>query len=250
MSYEPPNRPTVQVVVPIYKPELSPVEEFALDHSLSVLSSHAHSFIAPLGLDVSYYVGRYGGAFRFYSPDFFASTRGYSRLLVSVDFYHGFFPADYVLILQPDVYVFRDELHGWLARGFDYIGAPWPDGVELNVQVGRFEPIGGKIFKAYVGNGGFSLRRRESVIALLEEHAEVARWFEITGSNEDLFFAIMGGLSESFLIPNQMVAAAFALEVRPEHYLSLNGEKLPMAVHAFEKHSPELWRRFMPKWPD
>jgi hypothetical protein len=240
----------VEIVVPIYKEFLNAREEFSLDHSLKTLANYRRVFIAPMGLNVAYYATRYGGCFRFYHPDFFSSPQGYSRLLVSAEFYEGFAGVEFLLILQPDVFVFRDDLPRWLAHPFDYVGAPWPDGFELRVQAGKFAIAGGKTIKAYVGNGGFSLRRRAKCIALIREHTEIARWFVLTGSNEDLFFSIMGSLSSDFILPNQMTASEFALELDPEKYFELNGHTLPMGVHAWEKYSPDFWRTHMPPWPE
>ena len=237
------------IIIPIYKPTPSPSEIFALDQSLGVLKNHLHIFIAPHGLNVEFYARRYNAHFIYFNELYFSSVLNYSRLLVSTLFYETFSNADYLLIVQPDVYVFRDDLPDWLERGIDYVGAPWPSGIELNVQAGKFAKIGGKTTKAFVGNGGFSLRRREACINLIKEHSEIAEWFVTTGSNEDLFFSLIGSLSENFLIPNQIMASRFALELNPEHYIDINGGKLPMGVHAFEKHNPEFWLNHMPSWP-
>jgi hypothetical protein len=240
----------VVIIVPIYKKAISSREAFALDHSLRILAAYPCIFIAPMGLEVSYYAARYNGSFRFYSPDHFSSAQGYSRLLVSAEFYQGFPGFEFLLILQPDVFVFRDDLPRWLAYPFDYVGAPWPDGFELRVQAGKFVLSGGKTIKAYVGNGGFSLRRREKCIALIREHPEIASWFVLSGSNEDLFFSIMGSLSSDFILPNQMMASEFSVELKPEDYYKLNGHILPMGVHAWEKYNPDFWRAHMPTWPE
>lgn len=239
------------MVVPIYKESPGAREVFALDRSLDVLSDYPCTFIAPIGLNVSYYAGRYNKCFRFYDKNFFSSVQGYSRLLVSVDFYDSFKDAEFLLILQTDVFVFRDDLACWLARPFDYVGAPWPNGFDLRVQAGKFAAIaGGKVIKAYVGNGGFSLRRREKCISLIREYPDIANWFVHTGSNEDLFFSIMGSLSSDFVLPNQVMAAQFSVELEPEHYFELNGRVLPMGVHAWEKYNPDFWRSHMPPWPE
>jgi hypothetical protein len=241
----------VRIVVPIYKEILDMHEFFSLDHSLGILSPYSCTFIAPIGLNVSYYADRYNATFRFYKPEFFFSVQGYNRLLASEAFYASFKDVEFLLILQPDVFVFRDDLPRWLDRPFDYVGAPWPNGYELRVQAGKFAAIpDGKVIKTYVGNGGFSLRRREKCIALIREYPEIANWFVHSGSNEDLFFSIMGSLSFDFVTPNQMMASQFSVELDPEHYFELNGHVLPMGVHAWEKHNPDFWRAHMPPWPE
>jgi hypothetical protein len=239
----------VDIVIPIYKPELSPQEQFNLDQSLKTLKAYKQTFIAPYGLDVSYYARRYVANFQFFEQTFFSSVLDYSRLLVNQFFYETFSDTEFILIIQSDVYVFHDDLPYWLNRGIDYVGAPWPNGIELNVQVGKFARTGGKATKVFVGNGGFSLRRRQACIDLIKEHQEIADWFVKTGSNEDLFFSLIGSLSDDFLIPNQIMASRFALELNPEHYMAINSGKLPMAVHAYEKHNPDFWRSYIPACP-
>ena len=60
-----------------------------------------------------------------FDPAYFTSIQGYNRLLLSTEFYQRFLGSAYLLICQLDVFVFRDELAGWVARGYDYVGAPW-----------------------------------------------------------------------------------------------------------------------------
>lgn len=241
----------VIIIVPIYKEILGMREFFSLDHSLKALSSYSLTFIAPIGLNVSNYADRYNGTFRFYKPEFFSSVQGYNRLLASEAFYVSFKDVEFLVILQPDVFVFRDDLPRWLDSPFDYVGAPWPNGYDLRIQAGKFAAIpDGKVIKTYVGNGGFSLRRREKCISLIREYPDIANWFVHSGSNEDLFFSIMGSLSSDFVIPNQMMASQFSVELEPEHYFVLNDHTLPMGVHAWEKYNPDFWRAHMPPWPE
>lgn len=240
----------LRILIPVYQAQPDPLAIFSLDRTLTVLGQRGCTFIAPRGLDVSFYAERYRAQFVFFDSAYFRSVLDYSRLLVSDFFYETFQPAEYLLIAQTDIYVFHDALDAWMNRGIDYVGAPWPMGIELNIQVGKFAAVGGKVTRAFVGNGGFSLRRRQACLDLLREHREIADWFLRTGSNEDLFFSLIGSVSENFLVPNQMMAARFALELNPEHYMALNGGQLPMAVHAFEKHNPAFWQNHMPAWPE
>jgi len=171
-------------------------------------------------------------------------------MLVREQFYTDTCRAEFVLIVQPDVYVFRDDLDRWLHSPFDYVGAPWPDGIEININAGKFAAVGGKRLRVHVGNGGFSLRRTSKCAALIREHGEIAEWFTKSGSNEDLFFAFMGMLSEDFILPNQMTAARFSWELKPEHYHELLGSKLPMGIHEYQKQRADLWGRFVERWVD
>ena len=202
------------VLVPVYKPELDPFERYSLDRSLAVLRGRPVFFIGAEGADLAYYSCAYPAVpLLRYSPECFASIPGYNRLLMSTGFYSRFLDYEFLLILQTDAVLLRDDLDFWCAQPFDYVGAPWPDGVELFVNAGRFEGDCGRRVRAMVGNGGLSLRRVRKCISLLDEFADIVGIFDRTGSSEDLFFSIMGTLSQDFIIPNEITASRFSLEL-------------------------------------
>lgn len=240
----------VIVLIPIYKPELDPLEQYSLDVSLAALSGRMFRFVGPRSLDLAYYEARYPGlGFVGYEEAYFSSIQGYNRLLLSVDFYSQFAASEFMLILQTDAIVLRDELDYWCAQPFDYIGAPWPDGVELLVNLGRFEGDKGRRVRAMVGNGGLSLRRIRKCISLLHEFPEAVDYFTRSGSSEDLFFSFMGQLSQDFVMPNEMTASLFALELKPSLYYAMNGNRLPMGGHAWPKYEPDFWAQHLASPP-
>lgn len=240
----------VVVVVPIYQPVLNALEVYSLDMAMATLKHRDLVFIGPEGLDLSYYRARYGDIrYLAYPPVCFASIPGYNRLLMSQAFYEGFADYEFCLICQTDAIALRDELDFWCAQPFDYVGAPWPDGYELMVNAGRFEGSNGKRVHATVGNGGFSLRRNRKAIALLDEFAVIVGVFLHTGSSEDLFFSVMGTLSNDFVLPNEITASRFSMELRPSLYHAVNGGVLPMGAHAWWKSEPEFWRGRLPGAP-
>jgi hypothetical protein len=238
------SRYSVEIVVPIYKTELNAEEIFSVDRTFHVLAGYSITFFGPAGLDISFYTGRYPAAkFKFFDQNYFVSVAGYSRLLVQEEFYSAFEDKEFLLIVQPDVYVFRDDLPEWLKSPFDYVAAPWPNGLSLNIKIGKFL-IGneGRAYTTYVGNGGFSLRRINKCKKLIREHKDVADWFMQSGSAEDLFFSFMGALSVDFFIPNQITASLFSMEIAPEYFCHLNGGKLPMGAHAYTQYSQSFWQ--------
>jgi protein O-GlcNAc transferase len=246
----PKNAQPVVVVVPIYKPVLDAMEQFSLDHSLAQLAGRRKVFVGPQGMDLTHYRERYADVeFAGFDAAFFASIRGYNRLLMSPAFYQRFAEHEFMLIVQTDAIVLRDELDHWCAQPFDYVGAPWPDGVELLVNLDQFEGDKGRRVKAMVGNGGLSLRRIERCIGLLAEFPQAVQVFDKTGSSEDLFFSILGTLSSRFVLPNEIVASRFALELKPSYYHAVNGRHAPMGGHAWTKYEPEFWRQFLPAAP-
>ena len=233
----------IVVLVPVYKEDLDPLERFSLDYSLAALAGRDVRFIAPQRLDRSYYAEHYAGIpFQLFDSPYLESIPEYNRLLLSKEFYQRFSDHEFMLILQTDAIVLRDELDFWCGQPFDYVGASWPDGYELFVHVGLFEGDYGKRVKVGVGNGGLSLRRVRQCIALLEEFEVAVNVFDRSGSSEDLFFSVMGSLSGNFVVPNEITASRFSLELTPSYYFHVNGGCPPMGGHAWWKYEPTFWQ--------
>lgn len=242
--------PSAIVLVPVYRATLPAIEQYSLDVSLAALDGRPAAFLAPEGMDCSYFAQRYPHVrCETFDPSYFASIPGYNRLLLDPAFYQRFAAHSHLLILQTDAVVLRDELDAWCASPFDYLGAPWPDGNELLVNLGRFAGSYGKKLKVHVGNGGLSLRRIDKCIALLREFEEATSVFHQTGSSEDLFFAFMGALSHDFVLPNEITASRFALELKPSYYFEVNGHHAPMGGHAWWKYEPAFWKALLPPSP-
>jgi hypothetical protein len=233
----------LEIAIPIYKKSFDQEEQLLVDRMFKVFNERYISFFGPASLEKSYYLDRYPSAKQMtFESDYFLSVQGYSRLLLSKKFYESFGEKEFLLISQPDVYVFRDELDTWLSKPYDYVGAPWPNGFSVTLNMGRFKnATNGTLVNAFVGNGGFSLRRINKCVQLLEKDSEVAEWFSKTGSSEDLFFSFVGQMTSNFVLPNPIEASLFAMEARPEIFYDLNGNCIPMAAHAFRKFSPDFW---------
>ncbi len=232
------------VVVPIYRAELEPLEHFSLDYSLRQLRAERDVyFIAPEHLDVSHYARHFPRAqvVRFDNA-YFASIKGYNRLLLSPTVYERFGASHaFTLILQTDAILLRDDLDHWCSQPWDYVGAPWPDGLEVMLNLDQFAGDLGKRVKVHVGNGGLSLRRNAACIELLREFPQALATFLHTGSSEDIFFALLGAQSRSFKVPNERVASQFALELQPERYLAINQGQAPMGGHAWWRYNQPFW---------
>jgi len=238
------RKPIVAILIPIYKDALDSSEQFAIDYLVKNAPGREKFFIAPRSLNQNYYRQRYSAIeFRLFEDSYFISIKCYNHLLLNVDFYMNFSSFDYILIHQPDALMFHDDLDYWMERGFDYVGAPWPNGVEVKMLLGKFAVRDGLNLKAYVGNGGFSLRSIKGSIAVLQEFEDIrAHWIKSL-SSEDLFFAYMGMVSDKFTIPNQVIASRFSLEADPEKYYEINGLKIPTGSHAGWKVFREFWEK-------
>lgn len=234
------------IVIPIYKREFGALEQFSVDYSLSLIKGRHCVFVAPAGLDCGYYRDRYPQVgYEFFPAEYFTSIESYNRLLLNPDFYRRFIAHEFMLILQPDAILLRDDLDFWTAQPFDYIGAPWPDGVELTVRRDRFRENVRRV-RALVGNGGLSLRRIGPCLALIDEFPETNAIFRQVGTNEDSFFSLLGQLSTNFIVPNEITASHFAMELKPEYYYAVNGNRYPMGVHAWGVVAPKFWAPCIP----
>lgn len=236
------------VLIPIYQPQLHALEHYSVRLSLTALAGRHILFIGPQGLDIAYYRAHFPGiAFKPYPSEYFGSIQGYNRLLLNPAFYEEYAAHTFMLILQTDAVILHDALDHWCAQPYDYVGAPWPDGVDLFVNLGRFEGDRGRRVRATVGNGGLSLRRIGKHAALLREFPEAADYFDRSGSSEDLFFSLMGALSADFVVPNEITASRFSLELKPSYYFAVNGGQVPMGGHAWWKYEIDFWRALLPE---
>ncbi len=239
--------PSLIIVIPIYKNQFDVQEQRLVDRMFYVFAKRELTFVGPENLDTNYYKQRYPTAKLItFQSTYFESVRGYNRLLLNKGFYDTFDDREFMLISQPDVYVFRDDLDIWLQKPYDYVGAPWPSGYSVKINMGRFyNETGGTVLTAFVGNGGFSLRRIKQCVRLIEHDKEVLSWFSASGSNEDLFFSFIGAVTPAFVMPNVIEASLFGMELEPEFLYRLDGGKLPMGVHAPGKHSPKFWEQYI-----
>jgi hypothetical protein len=237
------------VVIPVYQVELSPTELTTLKYSISQLVETNIALLYPAGLDVSWYTThlqlKTGIAF---PEEFFKSNRHYSRLLLAEAFYESFPGYEYVLILQQDGIIFRNELIHWVNQGYDYIGAPWPGGLEFTNLLHASGFMVDSPYKTYIGNGGVSLRRIEGCISLLRRFKAEAQFWAQLGNPEDMFFSAYGQLLEGFRFPNLATAARFAHELAPRSTSQFIRGELPFACHAWERYDREFWVTHR-EWP-
>jgi hypothetical protein len=237
------------ILVPVYQAELSPLERYSLDYTLASLQNRDIFFIAPESLQTAYYQEQYPQIqLNFFSDHFFASVAGYSKLLLDVAFYERYAAYEFVLIVQTDAVILKDDLEYWENKTFDYIGAPWPQGMNQLINVDRFGGDLAKKVRAHVGNGGLSLRRVNKCIQLLKEFPQAVELYRHLECNEDGFFSILGQLSHDFVLPNEMTAGLFSLELKPEYYQAANRQD-PMGIHGWWKYNPEFCLQRMKPTP-
>lgn len=261
----------VAVVIPIYLAKPKKEEKASLMQAEKLLGRYPIIIVCPESLDVSEY--------RFLTDKFerfddknFKGVKAYSALCMDVNFYHRFEQYEYILIYQPDGWVFKDELEYWCEQGYDYIGAPWFEKFE-----GADE--NSKMLQE-VGNGGMSLRNVQQHIKLFENPFVIHSFKDIeaenkkkklisniinyplnylrykmqkyvparflTKLNEDFYIAKYAKkIVEDFKFPPPEVAMHFAFENQSKRLYEMCEDRLPFLCHAFKKYDYEFWKRFI-----
>ena len=153
------------IIVPVYKAfkELREEELLSLIQLYKVLGKHTIYLIGPAELNFGSYLNHSQKncvtiITKTFDSIYFSSIEGYNRLLVSEFFYAAFSQYKFILIYQPDAWVFRDELDEWCKKEYDYVGAPWS-----GIHIYDNDLLEG------VGNGGFSLRKISGVFSMLRK---------------------------------------------------------------------------------
>lgn len=216
------------VVVPMYRRSLSSDEEISCRHLLHYLDTYDRYLVSPQGLDIALN----GFDMKRFSDDFFHSTATYSALLLSPEFYQAFAKYEYILIYQPDCLVFSDQLQEWCSKDLDYVGAPW-----FNADGADF------VSDAAVGNGGFSLRRVESFLRVIDSPGFAAELDKYT----DAFWAAKPW-------PVQLVRMPYRLRRRLGLFLPTKRDMLSKTgqVPAGERLNEDCFWSFKAEkyWPD
>jgi hypothetical protein len=155
-----PNPPEwlVAVVIPVVRFPLSAEEEISMRHLRKYLGGFDRYIIGPQRLPKEFLDFK----LKRFPERYFTGVYEYNRLLLTEKFYRAFAAYEYILIYQLDCLVFAGNLEEWCRKGWDYVGAPWFKNL-ANPHEG---------FSA-VGNGGLSLRRVRSAVAVFRSKLPV-----------------------------------------------------------------------------
>ncbi|MDO5105028.1 DUF5672 family protein [Capnocytophaga sp.] len=259
----------VDVVIPIYKKNPEADDIIALRQGFRVFKNYPITFVHPTSLDITPYK-QFGKAdFLAFDDIFFKDIYGYNQLMLSVDFYKSF-SKKYILIYQTDAYVFKDELQYWCGRDYDYIGAPWLGSKEsipleksiwdtvaylskklINYKKNNKAQKNKSLLYNEVGNGGFSLRKREKFIEVLEKLAEQLKIYTKPENfspfyAEDVFFSIEPERNDiTFSKPDYKEACKFAIENKVEKAFLYNKNELPFGCHRWNKENRAFWKDYI-----
>lgn len=225
------------IIIPIYHEIPTENERLSIERTFSVLSNYNIFFTHPANMNtVNYQVYQHAHFIAFPSP-YFKSNKSYSKLILSEAFYQPFLEYKYMLIAQTDTYILNTsyQLQDFIDKGYDYWGAPWPNGP-------FYKPYNIKdLIKliyiphpeiCHVGNGGFSLRNVSSSYHFVCEKKIFLKF--LWHFNEDLFFSMLAYKKYAYTTAPVKEAATFALESNMSE--SIASGHIPYAVHAWEKH--------------
>ena len=231
----------VVVAVPVYRQRPSAAEALSLKRSFSVLRDYEIALCCPDGLDVSEYDGLAGFELRKerFAAHFFDGIEGYNRLMVDPGFYMRFAAFEYLLVCQPDAWIFRDELRQWCAKGYEYIGAPLFTGCSTHETGGRLEAT---------CNGGLSLRKVDRFLEITRSGEPRRIMVQTGGYNEDYVFSVsLRSTPYELKSPLPIEAAQFSFERSPKYLFELTGYRLPFGCHAWAKYDfYGFWSRYIP----
>lgn len=274
------------IVIPIYKQNLTENEKKSFSQCAEILNKYPIIFVCPINLDTTLYENfcesmNVHYEFKKFNNKFFKGLREYSKLLLDINFYKKFSEYEYILIYQLDAWVFADNLEYWCNKGYDYIGAPWFEGLHLANENSKLLEV--------AGNGGFSLRKVDSIINVLKiwpiipKIKYIMTWDQVFNkykkrqliSNilnlpkylcimfgyknlafyhfknynhlyEDIFFTnVIPKLYPDFKLAPPEVAMYFSFEVLPEKLYKMTNHTLPFGCHSYEKYNYEFWKQFI-----
>jgi len=263
---------SVAVFVPMSNRKyLTPEEEISLRHLVHFLGKYDKYLVVPKSLDINYP----GFELKRFSDKFFGSHEANTRLMFSRRLYNAFREYKYILEYQLDCLVFSDQLMEWCTLGLDYIGAPWlpcPDSPWVKIP--------------RVGNGGFSLRKVESFLRVLDSKEywqDPAEYWErfcsskstpiqylniprkylarirlLNGvrqhlrknypTNEDKFWSTEASkYYPGFKIAPVETALRFSFEVAPRLCFELNHQEIPFGCHAWHRYDRDFWEPYLLK---
>jgi hypothetical protein len=265
------NRKLVAVGVPLStRSHLTESERISLQHLNHYLARYDRFFIACRGVETPE-----GTSLRRidFDPRFFGSVKAHMRLLTSPDLYEAFSDYHYLLIYHLDALVFSDQLEEWCRKGFDYIAPPW-------IPHEKAPYRGDAGFEGKVGNGGFSLRRIDGFLGLLNSKRfwidPVKKWslalrspvsyfrklyklavaaslflpfrnnirkeLAVYSYPEDAFWANRARhYRSSFRVATVSEALPFAFECVPRYCFEKNRNRLPFGCHAWERYDRAFW---------
>ena len=152
------------IIIPIYREFITPQEDFNLSNTINLLKDRYDiCILCPNKMKTDWLNEKFKMKLMVFkvSSFNFTSKESYSRMLERPQFYEPFFPWKYMLIVQPDVWLFNNptkSLEYFIDKNPIYVGAPWTK--DYASKIGINDPAS--------GNGGLSLRDTKRLSNILK----------------------------------------------------------------------------------
>ena len=219
----------VCIVVPIYKKRFNKDEEYSISNLFKVLGKYDIYAFCPKSLDLSYYKEKFNfKKFHKFNDWYFeVFPKGYNRLMTNPHFYERFANYEFILIHQPDCWVFKDMLEYWCDKNYDLIGSM--------LYVTNVNYLVNKKYKGYNFNGGFSLRKIKFFIKMCKKFKNDKQVMDI---NEDIIYRslVNRNMMKCHLPESIDEVLSFSWDDNPHLSYYLCRHKLPFGVHKYKSN--------------
>lgn len=233
------------IVIPVYKDTLTYDEQESLKQCVKTFGDKYDIILADAtsvnNTDEYYNIANH--QFKEITLDFYDGTYdSYNAICSDPRFYEAFLNYKYMLLYQLDTWVFDDRLDYFIKMGYDYYGSPWPSCHSVTDDLGW-----GVELYDIPGNGGFSLRNTRRMFDIITEYPN-------TRYIEDYYFAYIINRfhPDTIHICPLDVSVQFSFEANPERYFEMNGHKLPMGCHQYNRVDndfhfvgKEFWKKYI-----
>ena len=205
---------TCCIIIPTYKTydRLSMIEKKYLENNIKVLNDYPIIILCPDNLNTNSYNNLEINSFLKFDASFFKNVNCYNDLMLSTAFYEQLKEYDYMLLVQLDAYVFKNDLEYFLGLGYDYIG-----------NLHKIPHVKDKMIN---GNGGFSLRKIDSFInaskTIKKDLNGIKDW-------EDIMYSYW--YKDKMNIAPDEISLKFGWQQNPNKCYEMNGNKLPFGCH-------------------
>ena len=210
------------IVIPTYKKYegLNNFEKKTLENTIKIMHEYPIIIIYPEGLEIKGYENIDINKFIPFDKKYFRSVRGYNDLMLSPFLYETFKEYEYMLLVQLDAYIFKNDLEYFIELGYDYIGSLHAINQGTNIH---HPGVGDNLV---CGNGGFSLRKVNSFI---EASKNIMKDLNGMFDWEDVLYSYW--YKDKLNIAPPEIALKFGWQQYPEKCYENNNKELPFGSH-------------------
>jgi hypothetical protein len=167
----------VAILIPTHKYIFNYYEEQSISKVFSFYKNFLDIyFICPENIKENF--KNYGVKIASFPDKFFLNHKAYNKLCMNKSFYYRFKKYEYILISQTDSIILEDKLSFWCQSDLSYIGGP-----SFHKKNITKEPKSPK----YFCNGGFSLRKVNDFIEVLESNKIFFKNIDLKQLNQIFF---------------------------------------------------------------